>query len=206
MPLTNRRNRLIYRLWSPVYDLVLGRFFAPGRRRALELIDLQPNERVLLAGVGTGADLPLLPPGVCAVGVDLSAEMIGHARGRRLAGGVTVSLVLGDAQRLPLCDGAFDAVILNLILSVVPDARLCLHEALRMLKPGGRIVIFDKFRPEAGQLGTARRRLNRLTLLFGTDITRRLSDILGGTLCTVLHEERSILSGAYRVILLEKPK
>ena len=77
MKMTNRWNRFIYRLWAPIYDSTVNLFFMPGRKRALDLLNLQPGECVLLVGVGTGADLPLLPAGVDATGIDLSP---GHAR------------------------------------------------------------------------------------------------------------------------------
>jgi phosphatidylethanolamine/phosphatidyl-N-methylethanolamine N-methyltransferase len=63
MKMSNRWNRIIYRLWAPVYDSTVNHFFRPGRKWALEVLALQPGERVLLPGVGTGADLPLLPTG-----------------------------------------------------------------------------------------------------------------------------------------------
>jgi hypothetical protein len=63
MKMTNRWNRFIYRLWAPIYDSTVNRIFRPGRKRAMELLDLKPGERVLLVGVGTGADLPLIPAG-----------------------------------------------------------------------------------------------------------------------------------------------
>jgi len=77
MKMTNRWNRFIYRLWAPIYDSTVNHFFMRGRKRALDLLNLQPGECVLLVGVGTGADLPLLPAGVDATGIDLSP---GHAR------------------------------------------------------------------------------------------------------------------------------
>ena len=61
MKMTNRWNQFIYRIWAPVYDTFMGRFFLPGRKRAMESLGLKPGERVLLVGVGTGADLELLP-------------------------------------------------------------------------------------------------------------------------------------------------
>ena len=76
MKMTNRWNQFIYRLWAPVYDATVNHFFMPGRRRAMDVLDLKEGESVLLLGVGTGADLPLLPAGVRAVGVDLSPEML----------------------------------------------------------------------------------------------------------------------------------
>jgi phosphatidylethanolamine/phosphatidyl-N-methylethanolamine N-methyltransferase len=71
MRMTNRWNQFIYRIWAPIYDAALGHFFMPGRKRALELLNLKPGEKVLLVGIGTGADLPFMPAGVDAIGVDL---------------------------------------------------------------------------------------------------------------------------------------
>jgi len=60
MTMTNRWNRSVYRFWSPVYDLLFDRLlFAAGRRRTFELIPLRGMERVLLVGIGTGAETPI---------------------------------------------------------------------------------------------------------------------------------------------------
>jgi len=83
MPLTNRWNQCIYRLWAPFYDRAFTRLFAAGRRQAIAALVPQPGERLLLAGIGTGADLPLLPRGVQVVGLDLSPAMLGRARAAR---------------------------------------------------------------------------------------------------------------------------
>ncbi|MFO0761315.1 MAG: methyltransferase domain-containing protein [Byssovorax sp.] len=204
MRVTNRYNRVIYRLWAPVYDRAADRLFAIGRRRALELLNLQPGERVLLAGVGTGADLPLLPAGVSALGVDLSPAMLAQARARLPLAGREVALVEGDAQALPVEDASFDAAVLNLILSVVPDGAACLRESLRALRPGGRAVVFDKFVPDDRRPSRGRRLLNLGSTLFGTDITRRFADLRAGAPCEVVRDEPSLLRGAYRVILLRR--
>ena len=204
MKLTNRWNRIAYRLWSPIYDGLFDRFFAaPGRRRAMAVLNPQPGERLLLVGVGTGADLPLLPAGVAAVGLDLSPAMLARARAKLPLPERPVLLVQGDAGALPLGDGAFDAALLNLVLSVVPDGAACLRETLRALQPGGRIVVFDKFTPDGAQLGAGRRLINLVTMLFGTDITRRLGDIVAGSPCTIVHNEPSLLRGTYRVIVIQ---
>ncbi len=204
MKLTNRWNRWIYRCWAPVYDQVFDRFFAaPGRRRALQVLALQPGERALFVGVGTGADLPLLPEGTSAVGVDLSPEMLAKARARLPLRGRSVALLQGDAQLLPLRPERFDAVVLNLVLSVVPDGRACFRQAMAALKPGGRIVILDKFVPDASRLTPLRRLVNLVTVLFGTDVTRRLGDILQGAAVKIVHEEPSLLRGMYRIVLLQ---
>ena len=129
MKLTNHWNRFIYRLWAPVYDSLFDRCFAaPGRRQAAQVLDLQPGECVILVGVGTGADLPLLPNGIQALGVDLSPEMLAQAKAKLSLRERNVTLIQGDAQSLPLAAGQFDAALLNLFLSVVPDAAGCFSE------------------------------------------------------------------------------
>ena len=204
MKMTNRWNRSIYRLWAPIYDSTVNHFFIPGRRRALEMLNLQPGEKVLLVGVGTGADLPFLPAGVDATGIDISPEMLAKARLKLDLCPATVKLVQGDAQAL-LVDGAsFDVVILNLVLSVIPDGNACLQSALRALKPNGRAVIFDKFLPEGKAVSSLRKFINFFSTLFGTDINRRLSDLTQGCACEIIHNEPSIGGGMYRIILLQK--
>lgn len=193
-------NRFIYRLWAPVYDAALGRLFAPGRARAAALLDARAGERVLLPGAGTGADLPLLAAGVTAVALDFSPAMLARAAGRAGSVPANVLLVLGDAERLPFGDGTFDAALLGLVLSVVPDGAACWREAARAVRPGGRIVVFDKFAPEGRAPSRGRRLLNAITRAGGTDITRRFSDLAAGTAFTVEHDEPGILRGAYRVL------
>ena len=204
MKLTNRWNRFIYRLWAPVYDSLFDRCFAaPGRRQAVQVLNLQPGECVILVGVGTGADLPLLPKGIQALGVDLSPEMLAQAKAKlSLLTGRDVTLIQGDAQSLPLAAGQFDAALLNLVLSVVPDAAGCFIEVLRSLRPDARAVIFDKFLPDGSRLTLWRKLFNLITMLIGTDITRRFGDLAAGTRCVKIRDEPSLLHGAYRVILV----
>jgi phosphatidylethanolamine/phosphatidyl-N-methylethanolamine N-methyltransferase len=205
MKMTNRWNRWIYRLWAPVYDASVGRFFLPGRKRAIELLDPQLGERLFVVGIGTGADLPLLPQGIQVVGVDLSPEMLAQAHQKLSFPGVDVCLIQGDAQKLFLRESSFDALIFHLILSVIPDGRACFRENLRLLKPGGRLVVFDKFLPDHARLNLGRRLLNLGSTFFGTDITRRFSDISDGAGVQVVCDEPSLLRGTYRVILAGKP-
>jgi phosphatidylethanolamine/phosphatidyl-N-methylethanolamine N-methyltransferase len=204
MKMTNRWNQFIYRIWAPVYDTFMGRFFSPGRKRAMESLDLKPGERVLLVGVGTGADLELLPGGIKAVGIDLSPEMLARCRSRLPLPGREVTLIQGDAQKMLAEESAFDAIIFNLILSVIPDPVACLRENLRSLKPAGRAVVFDKFLPYGGHITSGHRFLNGFSTLFGTDITRRFEEINAASECKVVQDKLSLLNGMYRVIMLKK--
>ncbi len=111
-------------------------------------------------------------------------------------------MIQGDAQTLLVEEASFDAVILNLILSVIPDGNACLVSAMRALKPGGRAVIFDKFLPEGNDPSALRRVLNYFSTMLGTDINRHLSDLMKDCPCEIIHEEPSIAGGMYRVVLL----
>ncbi len=175
-----------------------------GRGRALELLELLAGERVLIPGVGTGADLPFLPAGVEGVGIDLSPEMLAKAHLKLDRYPASVQLIQGDAQALLVQPVFFDAVILNLILSVIPDGNACLRAALEALKPDGRVVIFDKFLPDGKPVSLFRRLINIFSTLLGTDINRRLGDLMKDCPCTVIWDEPSIAGGMYRVILLRK--
>ncbi len=199
----NQRNQTIYKLWAPVYDKVIGPFAGKARRHALELLNLRASECVLLVGVGTGLDLPYIQAGVKVTGIDLSPAMLRKAQDK--VNGRDVSLLEMNAQALEFPDDSFDVVVLNLILSVVPDGAVAFHEAWRVLRPGGRAVIFDKFASEDGQISALRRGVGKVIALFGTDPNRRLSEIMGSpTDMTFEHDEPSLLHGQYRIVLLSK--
>ena len=202
---TSRGNRLTYALWSPFYDRLIGLPpFRRGRAKAHDRLALQAGERVLFVGVGTGIDLPFLPVGVEAVGVDLSPAMLARARKRLPIDGRQIELLQADAQSMPLVDDTFDAALLALILSVVPDGAACLAETIRLLKPGARAVVFDKFVPEGTRPSFGRRALNLLTNLFGTDINRTFEPMVKACNCEIVTDEPAAMGGAYRVIVLRK--
>lgn len=192
-------NRLRYTVWAPVYDLIarFGRY----RRRSIGHLALHPGERVLIVGAGTGADLPYIPLGVSVLATDLTPAMLDRAPVRA---GVETRVM--DGQKLELPDAAFDAVILHLILAVIPDPAACLREASRVLKPGGRIAVFDKFLPDGARPSLPRRALNRVTGLLFSDINRRMGDILkaSGAPLSVEKNEPALFGGMFRIILLRK--
>ena len=201
--MNDERNQTIYQLWAPIYDKVMGPFAGKARRHAIELLNLRVGKSVLLSGVGTGLDLPYLQAGVRATGIDLSPAMLRKAQDK--ANGRDISLLEMNAQALDFPDDSFDAVVLNLILSVVPDGPVAFREAWRVLRPGGRAVIFDKFASEDGRISVLRRGVGKIISLFGTDPNRRLSEIMGTPSdLTIERDEPSLLHGQYRIVLLRK--
>jgi ubiquinone/menaquinone biosynthesis C-methylase UbiE len=191
-----------YTLAAPFYDAFLTAATRGARKRSLAALADGPSRDVLLLGVGTGLDLPYLPPQHRYVGLDLTAAMLRRARPR--AAGLHFVPLRGDVQRLPFSDASFDTAVLHLILAVVPAPTLCLAEAVRVLKPGGTLLVFDKFlrRGEAGW----KRFLNPLTRRVATRLDVVFEDVLeavGGI--NVTANEAALASGWFRLIRLEKP-
>jgi ubiquinone/menaquinone biosynthesis C-methylase UbiE len=198
----NLWNRLRYTLWAPGYDLFLAGF-GRLRRRSLELLALAPGERVLIVGAGTGADLPYIPDGVSVLAIDLTPAMLARAERHRRPG---VELRVMDGHRLDLPDASFDAVVLHLILAVIPDPGLCLREAARVLKPGGRIAVLDKFLADGARPSPLRSVANLAASAIATHINRRMGDILAasGADLVVEHDEPAAFRGFFRCLRLRK--
>ena len=199
---TNRWNRIRYSVFAPLYDQVAS--FHRQRRRSIELLDARPGERVLISGAGTGADLEYLPHEMEVVALDITPAMVERTRARAQALGRAVDARVGDAQALPFPDDSFDAVILHLIVAVAPDGAKVVSEAARVLRPGGRVAIFEKFVPEKERVSLARRLANVVTNALFSDVTRRLGPMLEGTGLQVVHREPAALGGRFEIVLLEK--
>jgi len=161
--------RLSYSLLAPFYDLAISFPLRAARIRSLRSLPTDAAGKVLLSGIGTGLDLPLLPELHRYTALDFNAAMLSRARPR--GGALQVDWVLGDSMALPFADVQFDHVVLHLIVAIVPQPALCLSEAARVLKPGGTIILMDKFLPP-NRLALLLRALNPLTrrIVTRTDV------------------------------------
>jgi len=202
-PLASQFNRLRYNLYAPFYDRVAV-LFAAQRRRSINLLEPLADERLLIVGAGTGLDLDFLMPCHRLTAIDISPGMLAKLQERARELGLAVETQVMDGERLAFADDEFDAVVLHLILAVIPDPVACLKEVERVLKPGGRVVVFDKFLPDAGRAGLLRRSANLLTRLIATDINRRLGDLVAATRLVKTHDEAAGLGGFFRIALLRK--
>jgi phosphatidylethanolamine/phosphatidyl-N-methylethanolamine N-methyltransferase len=190
-----------YTLIAPFYDAAIARATQAARQRSLSALPAAPG-RILLAGVGTGLDLPHLPPQHHYVGLDLNRAMLRRALPRTAA--VDFLAVQGDAQCLPLADNSFDGAVLHLILAVVPEPARCLAEIARVLRPGGQVLVFDKFL-RRGQTAWLRRMANPLMRRVATRLDVVFEDLLSAAPDLALeHDQPALAGGWFRMIRLSK--
>lgn len=199
-------NRLRYTVWAPAYDAVVrAAGFDAARRLSIERLGLASGSRVLIVGAGTGLDLEFLPPNVHVTAIDVTPAMLNHLERRAVRAGRSVTVRVMDARQLAFPDSSFDAVVMHLILAVMPQPERGVAEAVRVLKPGGRIAVFDKFLREDERPSITRQLLNSVAKPLFSDLNRRLGPLLAGARVVIQHDEPVAFGGTYRVVTLLKP-
>lgn len=139
-----------------LYDAIAGRLFG-GRYQAIAreiATEAPPNASILDAGCGPGevlVRLAKLAPSLDLTGLDLDAPMIDRARERAVRavargavpGRSAPTFVVGDVMAMPFEDASFDLVVSSFSVHHWPDPHAGLAEVMRVLKPGGRAIVWD---------------------------------------------------------------
>ena len=192
-----------YTLLAPLYDLVVGGASEGLRAENLRPLQTMTPQEILIAGIGSGLDIHHLPAGHRYTGIDLTPAMLNKARARA-AGRDDITLHEGDVMALPYDAESFDLVVMHLILAVVPQPRRALCEANRVLRPGGRILVLDKFlRP--GAWAPLRRSVNLISRHLATRTDVVFEELLEQ--CPTLTLQRdtpALLGGWFRRLELRK--
>ncbi|MDX5417967.1 MAG: methyltransferase domain-containing protein [Hymenobacteraceae bacterium] len=202
---TNTWNRLRYTVYLPIYDLIADRVFRKYRKRSIQLLQAKPDDAILIVGAGTGLDLPYLQGYTHITANDITPGMITKLKARAEKLAIPVDAHVMDGQQLTYADNSFDAVILHLIIAVIPDPVACIREVERVLKPGGTVMIFDKFLPDGQKPSLLRRLVNQVASTLFSDINRSIGNIVSHTSLQVELNEPAAFGGTFRIVRLRKP-
>jgi phosphatidylethanolamine/phosphatidyl-N-methylethanolamine N-methyltransferase len=157
-----------YGRWAPIYDLVFGPVFRQGRRAAVRAAE-DIGGRILEVGVGTGLSLSDYAKTNRIVGIDISDPMLEKARKRVKELGLrqVESLAVMDAEALTLPDASFDVVVAQYVVTAIPNPEKALDEFVRVVRPGGEIIVTTRLGAETGLRGTIEKWLMPLTSRMG---------------------------------------
>jgi phosphatidylethanolamine/phosphatidyl-N-methylethanolamine N-methyltransferase len=157
-----------YDRWAIIYDQLCGPIFRPAHRAAAAAANAAGRD-ILEIGVGTGLLLPLYAPDARVTGIDLSERMLARAKTRihRLGPGRSIVLEQGDAHVIAHPDASYDAIVMPFILPLLAQPERALGNALRMLRPGGSLIIVSRFRSRRQWLADIEARLAPLLAPIG---------------------------------------
>lgn len=160
-----RHAEAAYSRWAPVYDLIFDLPFHPGRLAAAKAAGAAagPVGKILVVGVGTGLELPLLPADSHVTGIDISEPMLRSAEARveRKRLKQVRGLHVMDAAALEFPDATFDVALAPYVMSVLPRLERALDESWRVLKAGGSLIVMNHFAANGGVRGAIERRMEK---------------------------------------------
>ncbi len=139
---------------------------------------------ILEIGAGDGANFRYLAPGTHVVALEPNLHMHSHLRAAAARHHVTVDVLAGVAEQIPLPDGSFEAIIASLVLCSVSDPARVLAEIRRVLRPGGRFWCIEHV---AAAEGSPLARVQRLVrrpwrwLFEGCETQRNTAELLRGS-------------------------
>ncbi len=177
---TNSWNRIRYSMYQPFYDIIAG-YFRTFRSTSIKGLKLRNEDKILILGAGTGLDLEYLKEYSNITAVDITPSMLTKLKHRTNALGIRLETYEMDAANLDFPDNHFDAVILHLIVAVIPNPIACLQETERVLKPGGKFTIMDKFVRPNTTPSILRQLANPITTFLATTVNRDIDKLLSST-------------------------
>jgi phosphatidylethanolamine/phosphatidyl-N-methylethanolamine N-methyltransferase len=196
----------VYGRWAPFYDYSFGLFTrAPSRAAVAEMNKLPPG-RVLEVGVGTGISLPLYDGKHRLVGIDFSPDMLALARKKVAAEGLdnVDSLHEMDAANLRFPDQGFDAAMAMFVITVVPDPDRVLSELIRVVRPGGRVVLVNHFSADRGPRAVIEGWLSRFSARLGWRPDFPIARVLGRPELRLIERRRVRAFDLFTLLVFER--
>src|SRR5271165_5510242 len=157
-----------YGRWAPIYDIVFGPVFRQGRRAAVIAAE-RIGGHILEVGVGTGLSLTDYGKSNHIVGIDISEPMLDKARKRveELRLDNVEALAVMDAEHLTFPDASFDVVVAQYVVTAIPNPEKALDEFVRVVRPGGEIILTTRIGAESGLRKTLEKWLMPVTSRLG---------------------------------------
>jgi phosphatidylethanolamine/phosphatidyl-N-methylethanolamine N-methyltransferase len=195
-----------YARWAPVYDSIFGVITAPAQRATLAALNALPAGWILEIGVGTGITLPRYKRDHRIVGIDLSPAMLARARERVATLGLdnVEALSRSDAARLAMPDRTFDAAVAMFVMTVVPEPQKVLDEAIRVVRPGGRVVMVNHFSARDGIRARAEKWLNQFAGALGWNSDFPMATVSGRPELRLVETRRLPPFGLYTLLVFER--
>jgi phosphatidylethanolamine/phosphatidyl-N-methylethanolamine N-methyltransferase len=180
----------VYTSYAGVYDHIFGKVFHEGRESAIRNLNVQPNEKILEVGIGTGLALPMYPRHCQIVGIDFSEGMLEKAKQRAAEHQMShVQLHRMDAGAMEFADDSFDTVVAAYVVTAVPDYRKVVNEMIRVCRPGGRIVMLNHFSNGNRLIAAVEKVISPITKHLGWRTDLSLTTVLEGTSLHVAHKQ-----------------
>lgn len=165
-----------------LYDLREASCFRRGPAKAALFADM--SGKVIFVAAGTGTDFAQFPPGMDITAIDISEEMLRRAAKRARAYRGAIKLLRADALALPFADASFDTAVTSCSMCSVPDPVQALRELHRVLRPEGRLLMFEHVRSRQFLLGWTLDLMTLWTRRTGTEMNR---DTLANTRAAGFH-------------------
>ncbi len=162
--------RSIWERRARLYDLCEGSDLRRGVHK--KALFRRIRGRTLFLAIGTGLDIRHLPIGPAITAIDISNAMLEKSRGRAEAFAGELQLVQADAMGLCFRDASFDTIVTSCTMCSVPDPARALKELYRVLRPGGRLLMFEHVRSANPVLGAVLDLMTVVTRRRGTEMNR----------------------------------
>jgi len=172
----------IYSDFAGLYDHVFTRVFAKRIHESVRRLHIRPGARVLEVGIGTGLSLGAYPAHCQVVGIDLSMEMLDHAREKMTpAQHRHIELRQMDALHMDFPDDAFDFVTAFHVVTVVPNPQRLIEEMARVCKSEGQVLIINHFSSPRKVIRKVVNLVDPLTRRLGWSTRLSLDDAINGS-------------------------
>ena len=152
------------RVYDPMMSKVEQKRLAEHRRQLLGSL----SGDVLEVGAGTGLNLGAYPDGIATLTLtEPAAQMMKRLQDKMAEERPDAEVILAPAERLPFDDASFDAVVSTLVLCSVTDVDAALAEMRRVLRPGGRLALFEHVISDDARTARMQRVFEPVQKIFG---------------------------------------